>query len=183
MLKIVEEKTVYDNHIVISEAEIINNEGEKFSRLYVKRQDAAVVLIINTESNTVVLTKQFRCAITSKTKERILEIVAGVVEEHEDPLETAIREAEEESGYKIKPENITPILSCFTSPGLSSERFFLFHATVTNEDKVSKGGGLIQENEYIEVIEMDIEEFKEQIRNRKIEDAKTYIAGLYLMTL
>ena len=183
MFRIEKEKTVFNDHIVIQQSVITDNKGQEFSRLYIKREDAAVVLIVNVETNKVVLTRQFRCAISSKTQEQILEIVAGKVDNNEDPLTTAIRETEEETGYRIQPGNIIPVLSCFTSPGYSSERFFLYYATVSAADKVSGGGGLKSENEYIKVVEMDIEEFREQVSNRKIQDAKTYIAGLYLMSL
>ena len=79
--------------------------------------------------------------------------------------------------------SIRPVLSCFTSPGYSSERFFFYYATVTDADKVSDGGGLEDENEYINVVEMNVQEFKDLIKDRKIQDAKTYIAGMYLATL
>lgn len=180
MLKIKKEKTVFKDHITIQEAWIADEKEKEFSRLYIKREDAAVVLVVNTETNKVILTRQFRCAVDSKIKERILEIVAGKVDGDEEPINTAVRETEEEVGYRIKPENIKFILSCFTSPGYSSERFFFYYATVTNADKVTKGGGLKEENEYIEIIEMDVQEFKQLVNERKIQDAKTYLAGMYL---
>lgn len=180
MLKTKKEKTVFKDHITIQEAWIADGKEKEFSRLYIKREDAAVVLIVNIETNKVVLTRQFRCAVDSKTNERILEIVAGKVDGNEEPVNTAIRETEEEAGYRIKPENIKPILSCFTSPGYSSERFFFYFATVTNTDKVAKGGGLKEENEYIDVVEMDVQEFKQLVHDRKLQDAKTYLAGMLL---
>lgn len=183
MLKILQEKIIFNDRFVINQGKIIDDCGNEFSRLCLKREDAAAVLIINAETNTIVLTRQFRYPISGKTKEYILEIVAGKVDTNEEPLETAIREAEEETGYRINSQNIKPILSCFSSPGYSSERFFIYLANVTNADKINKGGGLESENEYIEIVEMPIEQFKECIKNRTIEDAKTYIAGLYLLSL
>jgi nudix-type nucleoside diphosphatase (YffH/AdpP family) len=180
MLKILKEKVVFNNKLIIQEGQISDDNNNTFARLYIKRQDASAVLILNTDLNKVILTKQFRYAIASKTEEPILEIVAGKIDEGEEPLTAAIREAEEETGYRIKPGNIQLLLSCFASPGYSSERFFIYYATVTSGDRVSKGGGLESENENIEVIEMDINEFKKQIKDRSIEDAKTYIAGLSL---
>ncbi len=181
MFKILKEKIVFNDRFIIKQGKIADNSGHEFSRLCLKREDAAAVLIVNTEANTIVLTRQFRYPISGKTKEYILEIVAGKIDTNENPLETAIREAEEETGYRINFQNIKPILSCFSSPGYSSERFFIYFANVSNADKINKGGGLENENEYIEIIEMPIEQFKECIRNRTIEDAKTYIAGLYFL--
>lgn len=181
MAEIENEKIVYNKKLVIEEAQLIGENKKKFSRLRVKREDAAAVLVINTDSNKVILTKQFRYPVAAKASEEILEIVAGKLDEGEEPLAAALRETEEEIGYKIKPKNISFLISCFASPGYSSERFFIYHATVTDDDKVSKGGGLAAENEHIEIIELDVDKFKTLIRDGTLHDAKTYIAGLYFM--
>lgn len=180
MFKILKEKIVFDDKLIIEKAEIGNDDNNTFSRLRINRADASAVLILNTETDKIILTKQFRYAISSKVKEPILEIVAGRIDEGEEPLETAIREAEEEVGYRINPENIKLLISCFCSPGYTSELFYIYYATVTNADKVSEGGGLKNENEYISVIEINQLEFKKLITTGAIKDAKTYIAGLYL---
>jgi ADP-ribose pyrophosphatase len=180
MFKILNEKIIFSDRLIIEKGEIIDKHNNKFDRYRLKRPDASAVLVFNTEAHKIILTKQFRYAISSKTKELILEIVAGKIDEGEEPLQTAIRETEEEVGYRINPENIELLVSCFASPGYSAERFFIYYATVTNSDKISKGGGLKSENEYINVVEMDLEEFNNLIKKGSIEDAKTYIAGMYL---
>jgi ADP-ribose pyrophosphatase len=179
-ITILNEKKLLDRSLVIREAEISN--GKKtFRRLGVDREDAVAVLILNTDSNKVILTKQFRYPITFKTAETIFEIVAGKVDKDENPFDTAIRETEEETGYRLKKENVRFLLSCFSTPGYSGERFFIYYATVTDADKISEGGGKEDENEDIEIIEMDRDEFDKLIRTEAIHDAKTYIAGLYLL--
>ena len=181
MQQILKEKTVLNDKLIVEEGEILFNKEEKYSRMRVNHEDAATVLILNTDTNKVVLTKQFRYAITSKTKEHIIEIVAGKVGKKEKPIQTVGREAEEEIGYKIKPDRIKFLLSCFSTPGYSSERFFVYYATVTNADKASEGKGVKSEHEHIKIIEMDLIDFTTLIRNGEIKDAKTYIAGLYLV--
>lgn len=178
MFKIIKEKKVFEDKLIIEEATLSDDSNKTFTKLRLKREDASAVLLVNTESGKVILTKQFRYAISSKTSKQIVEIVAGKIDKGEEPLETAIRETEEEVGYKIKPENIKLLGKCFASPGYSSECFFIYYAHVTNADKVSKGGGLESEKEYIEIVELTIDEFKNQIKEGRIEDAKTYIAGL-----
>jgi ADP-ribose pyrophosphatase len=180
MCKVLNEKIIFNDKMIIEKAEIKDENDNNFFRLRLKRADASAVLILNTDTDKIILTKQFRYAISLKTKEPILEIVAGKIDEGEEPLQTAIREIEEEVGYRIKPKNIQLLVSCFASPGYSSECFYIYYATVTNADKVSEGGGLKNENEYISVIEMNKHEFNSLIKNGKIKDAKTYIAGLYL---
>lgn len=176
-MKIINEKVVFNDKLIIEKAEL-NDGGENFSRLRINRPDASAVLVFNTETQKVILTRQFRYAISAKTKQPIYEIVAGKLDKGEDPLQAAIRETEEEIGYKVKPENIKHLVSCFASPGYSSEKFHLYYATVTNADKIHDGGGMKNENENIEVIELPLNEFNELIRSGKIEDAKTYVAGL-----
>lgn len=180
MFKILKEEIIFNERLIIEKAEIIDEHNNNFARLRLNREDASAVLILNTETDKIILTKQFRYAISSKIKEPILEIVAGRIDEGEEPLQTAIREVEEEVGYRITPENIKLLVSCFASPGYSSECFYIYFATVTNADKISEGGGLETENEYISVVEMDSKEFKSLIKTGNIKDAKTYIAGLYL---
>lgn len=180
MLKILKEDIVFNDRLIIEKAEISDEHNYNFARLRLNREDASAVLILNTETDKIILTKQFRYAISSKIKEQILEIVAGKIDEGEKPLQAAIREVEEEVGYRIDPKNIQLLVSCFASPGYSSECFYIYYATVTNADKISEGGGLETENESISVVEMDSKEFKSLIKTGNIKDAKTYIAGLYL---
>ncbi len=179
MFKILKEKTVFNDKLIVQKGKI-EYKDKKFSRLKLKREDAVAVLIFNTDSQKVILTKQFRYAIASKTKQQILEIVAGKIDKGEKPLQTAIREVQEETGYKIKANKIKFLVSCFSSPGYTSEKFFVYYATVTNKDIVSDKHGLESENEYIQLVEMSITQFAKQIKIGKIKDAKTYIAGLYL---
>jgi ADP-ribose pyrophosphatase len=180
MFKILKEEILFNERLIIEKAEISDEHNNNFSRLRLNREDASAVLILNTETDKIILTKQFRYAISSKIKEPILEIVAGRIDEGEEPLQTAIREVEEEVGYRINPNNIQLLVSCFASPGYSSECFYIYYATVTNANKISEGGGLEAENEYISVVEMDSTEFKNLLKTGNIKDAKTYIAGLYL---
>jgi len=179
-VEIVKEKIVFNDKLVIEEGKL-SAKGKTFSRLKVNRENASAVLILNTDTNKVILTKQFRYAIASKVAEPILEIVAGKADGDEDPFQTARREAEEEVGYRISEANTKLLLSCFPTPGYSSEQFFVYYATVTNADKVSEGGGLEEENESIEVVEMPLDKFINLIRDGMIKDAKTYIAGMHMI--
>jgi nudix-type nucleoside diphosphatase (YffH/AdpP family) len=177
MTKILNEKIVFNDKLVIEKAEL--NDGQNsFSRFRINRQDASVVMVFNSDTQKIILTKQFRYAIASKMGELIYEIVAGKIDLDEEPLAAAIRETEEETGYKVVAENMKFLVSCFASPGYTSEKFHFYYAVVTNADKVSKGGGMENENESIEVIEMDRITFYDLIDTGKIEDAKTYLSAL-----
>ena len=182
MAKLLREKVVFSDKLTLEKGEL-EQDGENYYRLRVKREDAAAVLVINTESKKVILTKQFRYAIAARTEEDILEIVAGKInEKEEDAVQCVLRETEEETCYKIRPGNLQIMLTCFSTPGYSSERFIVFLARVSNEDKITKGGGLKSEHEDISLVEMDTNEFIENIKTARFKDAKTYIAGLYMLS-
>ncbi|MDF2455056.1 MAG: hydrolase [Cytophagaceae bacterium] len=176
---VLNEEIVFNNKLVVEKATIQEDENTSYTRLRIKRQDASAVLLFNTFTNKIILTRQFRYPVADQTNEYLLELLAGKIDEGEEPLEAAIREAEEETGYTIKKENIRFLLSCFASPGYSSERFHIYYATVTPADQQSKGGGLASENERIELAEFDLNEFKLMVKDGRIQDAKTILAGLY----
>lgn len=67
-----------------------------------------------------------------------MEAVAGRME-NEEPLDAACREAMEEAGVRIRgPEHIA---TCWSSPGVSTERWYLYLATYSPADRVGPGGG------------------------------------------
>ncbi|MFI5149772.1 MAG: NUDIX domain-containing protein [Bacteroidia bacterium] len=176
------EEVVFNDKLVIRKGflEYRNNTGtpSSYTRLRVDRQDASAVLIYNTESQKIILTRQYRYAIASRTAEPILEIMAGKVDPGEDPLQTGIREAIEECGYRILPGNIQHLASFFASPGYTSEKYNLYFAKVSNADKINNGGGLEAEHESIEVVELDPAVFLHMADNGLLEDGKTLTVAL-----
>lgn len=183
MVRVMNQETVFRGKLVIQRGHLQNETGKKYVRLRVHRQDASAVLVYNTDSSKLILTRQFRYAVHPKSKEPLLEIVAGKIDKGETPLEAAIRETEEEIGYKIQREHIRLLTTCYASPGYTSERFFIYFAQVRNKDRTGDGGGMEAENESIEVVELPVKEFLAMVHERKIEDAKTYLAALLMPPL
>jgi ADP-ribose pyrophosphatase len=177
MAKILHEEIIFKDSLTLEKGQLQDETGNSFSRVRVKRQDASCVLVLNTDSNKIILTKQFRYGAAPKTKEYLLEIVAGKIDEGEEPFTTAIRETEEEIGYRVKKDKITYLVTCFSSPAYTSERYHIYIALVTDADKKNEGGGLKDENESIELVEMEPAVFKEKILTGQFADAKTFIAG------
>ena len=175
--KVIREETVFNDFIAVKKGTIVRGGEEEFTRVRVQRDDASVMLIHNIEANTVVLVEQFRYAVHQHTPEPVLEIAAGKIDPGETPEEAAIRETLEECGYRIKQVNLKKLGTYYVSPGYTSERFVLFFATVKNEDKIEKGGGLKSENEYINVVELSPTQFYEALENGKICDVKTALAA------
>lgn len=180
-MKTLKEEVVFKDLLTLEKGLVQGKSGSTFSRVRVKRQDASCVLVLNTDSGKIILTRQFRFGASPKTNENLLEVVAGKVDEGEEPLETAIRETEEEIGYRVKRENMKFLVTCFSSPAYTSERYHIYFATVTDADKKSAGGGLAAENESIELVEMTVSVFKEAILAGNFFDAKTYVAAQQAM--
>ncbi len=180
MYTISNEKTIFKDLFSIEEAEI-SQQGKQFRRVRVKKENAVAVLVLNVDTNTFILTKQLRYPIAAQHPEPLLEILAGRIDPGEEPEQTAFRETEEEIGYRVQAQHLHFLFSCFPTPGYSSELFYLYFAKVFNSDKITKGGGLESEHEFIEVVEMEKEVFFSQLKKGELKDAKTYLAALFLL--
>lgn len=143
-------------------------------RLNFERGDSVAILLWNTDKERVILTNQFRYPTYTKGKGWIVEVIAGTLKADEDPVEATKREVLEETGYQVADMKF--LQTFFVSPGGTSERIHLYYATVLNLDKVEEGGGLVSENEDIQLVEWSKEELQEALEQHQIQDAKTLIA-------
>lgn len=139
-----------------------------------ERGDSVAILIKEIDTNSFLFTNQFRYPTTTHGKGWILEIVAGGIKKGENIEKCAIREIEEEIGYHAN--KLTAISHFYVSPGGTSEQIHLYYAEVSSSDKKSKGGGLKEEEEDIELIKISTKETKEMLLKNEIMDAKTIIA-------
>ncbi|MCW3107011.1 MAG: nucleoside diphosphate pyrophosphatase [Segetibacter sp.] len=157
---------------------------EELTREVYFSSNGATVLLYNRENNRVILTRQFRLPtfINNNPTGMMTEACAGLVEGNEDPKEAIIREIEEETGYKI--QDVKKIFELYSTPGSVAEMLHYYVAEYTDDQRISDGGGLNEENEEIEVIELPFEEAFIKIMSGEIKDAKTVIllqyAQLYL---
>lgn len=184
-IKVLSEIRAFDSYFKVDKALVSHDKGdgttETYSRYKLTRPDAVAVLIVNRDTEKITLVKQFRYPIADKEPNGVLEIVAGKMDEGETPEQTAIREVMEEVGYEINLECLSLPTIAYASPGYSSEKIYTYIATVNNEMKVASGGGLESEHESIEIIEIDVQEFMEMVRDGEIIDSKTLIAAYNLL--
>lgn len=152
---------------------------EPVDRMLFKRPDSAAVIVYNTDTKKVLLVKQFRHCTYEKGPGWIIETVAGGIDNGETPKEAAMREAIEEIGYQI--HNVEKVATFYASPGCSTERMIVFYGEVTNKDKVAKGGGVIEESEYMETVQYTLGELQRAITNDEMNDAKTVIGANYVL--
>ena len=156
-----------------------NGEWKSVSRECYNRGDGAAIFLYNVEKGTVILTKQFRMPIYENTKSEgmSIEVCAGSIEHNDHPLETILRETEEEVGYKISKAK--EVFKTYTSPGALTEKMFLYVAAYNDDLKISEGGGLESENEEIEVLELPFSKVISMIETEEIIDAKTIMLVQY----
>jgi len=142
------------------------------SREAYDRGNGAVILLYNQFSNTVILTRQFRLPtyINGNETGLLIEACAGLLD-NDNPEDCIKRETEEETGYKIS--KVEKIFEAYMSPGSVTEILHFFIAEYSNEMKITDGGGLEEEGENIEVLELSFEETLKMIDTGEIKDAKT----------
>ena len=141
------------------------------------RGNGAVLLPYNVKQRSVILIKQFRYpAYVNGYRDMLIEAAAGLLDDED--AETRIRaEVEEETGYRLHA--VRRIFDVFSSPGSITERLIYFVAEYEPQMRVGHGGGLADEGEDIEVMELQIDEALAMVANGRICDAKTIILLQY----
>ena len=181
-VKIEKQKRLLEDFISVDETylqfEKFNGEmSDTVRRLKIRSGDAVAAVVFNNETGKFIFTYQFRYPSYMHGQGWMLELVAGMIE-NEPPEKAIHREILEEIGYNSS-RGIKHIQTFYTSPGISSERIFLYYAQVTNKDKINEGGGLESENEDIKIIELTEQEIFNALNDNKIADAKTIIGLMY----
>lgn len=151
-----------------------NKDGlkQEVTREAYDRGNGATILLYNKELQTVILTRQFRLPtfINGNETGMLIESCAGLLD-HENPEDCIKRETEEETGYKVT--GLKKIFEAYMSPGSVTEIVHFFIAKYVGTMKVSNGGGLEEEHEDIEVLELDMNQAYDMINTGQIKDAKT----------
>lgn len=181
-IKIKETKLLSDNWYTLNKItydyQKKNGEWETHSREAYDRGNGATILLYNKNKKTVILTSQFRLPtyINGNETGMLIETCAGLLDE--DNAEDCIRkETEEETGYKIT--KVQKIFDAYMSPGSVTEILYFFVAEYNPKMKVSEGGGLVEEQENIEVLELTFEKAYSMIYTGEIKDGKTIMLLQY----
>jgi nudix-type nucleoside diphosphatase (YffH/AdpP family) len=164
-----------DRHYRLSEVEFDyrrgNGEWQTQKREVFDRGHAATLLPYNLANRTVVLTRQFRLpAYLAGHDDLMIEAAAGMLDD-ETPEKRIRAEAEEEIGYRL--HDVRKVFVAFMSPGSVTERLHFFVAEYEDAMRIGDGGGLADEGEDIEVLELSIDAALAMISDGRIVDAKT----------
>ncbi len=142
--------------------------GTEKIREVVDHKSAVTILPVRSDGR-IMLVRQYRHAVD----EDLFEIPAGLVEKGEDPDEAAVRELQEEIGYR--PGKISRVFEFYTSPGYSTERIIFYYATDLIHSKLPE-----DDDEYIKVYDFSLGEIEKMIERGEIKDGKTIMAYCWL---
>jgi nudix-type nucleoside diphosphatase (YffH/AdpP family) len=187
--------------IVIASAELVYSGWARLTRytLDIEKHDGSMmrairevhdhghgvgVLPYDASRGTVLLVRQFRLPVhLAGADGMMIEACAGLLDQGEAPETCALREAEEELGYRI--HNLKALGRVWATPGAVTESLYLFTADYSPSDQIGKGGGKDGEDEDMEILEMPLSEAMRLVSTAEIADAKTIILlqHLWMATL
>lgn len=133
---------------------------------YIDHKGAAAVVPVDEDGN-IILVSQYRNAVRKLT----LEIPAGGINPGEDPLTSAVREVEEETGYEVV--DVVPLTNIFTAIAYCNEIIYIYYAKVGKQKEQH-----LDKDEFVEVKKYSLDKIKEMILNGTIQDTKTISAVL-----
>lgn len=142
------------------------NGGQKHSSFdFIDHKGASAMIPVDQDGN-ILMVRQYRNAIDDYT----LEIPAGGLNKGEDNLTCAIRECEEETGYRAG--EVYHLIDVYTTVAFSNEKIGIYYTTGIKPSKQN-----LDEDEFVSIEKHSLEEITNLIFNGAIKDAKT-IAGI-----
>ena len=162
-----------------------------------RSHDSVAVVIFNTQTRQFIFVQQFRPAVylgqvrpPASVGDRVdtqtfpgslglsLELCAGIVDKDLSLEEIACQEVEEECGFLVSPERINKIVTFPSGVGSSVGTQTMFSVEVVEEDRVGKGGGLLEEGEMINVVEMTVKEVEEYMARQTVSSPVGFLYGV-----
>ena len=156
-------KRIYDGKIVQLDVYNLTIEGRKVRREIIEHPGAAAILAFD-EKDKIILVRQHRFP-----RGYILEIPAGTLEKGESPKRCALREIQEETGYRAK--GMTHLITYYPSVGYNTEAIHCFVASGLTQVKRK-----LDTDEFITVKKMELPKLIKLIKSGKIIDSKTICA-------
>ncbi|MCX6150756.1 MAG: NUDIX hydrolase [Ignavibacteriales bacterium] len=151
--------------------ELEYNSGNSGVREIAVHPGGAVVVPIKNDGK-IVMVQQYRYPL----QKVLLELPAGKLDKNEDPFVCAVRELEEETGYKSN--NVVRLGAIFTTPGFCTEILHIYLAR-----DLQAGNHNREEGEYgMEILEYSLPEIDDMIKSGELMDAKS-ICGIQMAKL
>jgi nudix-type nucleoside diphosphatase (YffH/AdpP family) len=174
-IRLLDRQMLSDGFVTL-ERVTIEHETRSGGRITVEREihdhgNAATILLYDPRRKAVVLVRQVRVPVFLNGGDGwLIETPAGLLD-GEHPARAIAREAMEETGYRV--DNAEYLFDAYMSPGAVTERVSFFAAEIDLAQKAGEGGGLAEEGEDIEVLELPLTQAFAMIATGEICDAKT----------
>src|SRR4051812_11336863 len=175
-MSLLEEKTLsseklFSGKVISLQVDEVELPNGKTAKRELIKHPGAVAIIAITDENKIVMVEQYRKAL----EQTIIEIPAGKLESGEQPDVCAKRELEEETSYEC--ESLELLNSFYTSPGFANEIVHVYLAKGLTKKEDAAG---LDEDEFVNLMELTVGEAIEYVTEQKIFDAKTIFAVQYL---
>src|SRR5262245_38341161 len=168
--KTLNSRVVYKGgHIEVREERVIEPAGHECTREIVVHP-GAVCIVARPTMDEVILIRQYRHA----TGRKLVEIPAGTLHDGEDPRECAIRELEEEAGYRAV--TMKERARFWTTPGFTTEFMYLYEASGLTKTQTRP-----DEDEVITVEIVRSSEALQMVDEGRIQDAKSILGLLRVL--
>lgn len=169
--KTIETEMLYRGSVLNLRKDKVTVQNGVSYREIIEHNGGAVIAAV-TDEGKMVMVRQYR-----KPANRVVfEVPAGKIDPGEEPLATAARELEEETGYTA--DNIEFITSFYPTVGYSEEQLYLFLASGLTAGETS-----FDENEAIDLEDVEITMLHDMVMKGEIHDAKSMIAILMVYDL
>lgn len=178
--------------------EYTQNGRRKKGHLFAER-DSVIIIVYNKTRDVLVFVKQFRAALfihdvpendKNATTDGVidvqkykacnaitLELCAGLVDK-KLPIEViAQEEVLEECGYEVPLNGLQEVCTFPNGADTSGAQSTMFYCEVTDDMKVSDGGGV--DDEIIEVVEMKVDDVLEYIAGENVKSPVNFLFGVY----
>ncbi|WP_442798262.1 NUDIX domain-containing protein [Pantoea vagans] len=174
-VRIISEQLLSDNWYTLKKYtfSLLRRDGQwqEQSREAYDRGNGAVILLYSRDKRTVVLTRQFRFPVFLNGHDGFLVEAAAGLLDNASPEARIVAEAEEETGFRVS--RVEKVFEAFMSPGSVTEKLYFFIAEYDEQLRSGEGGGIAEEGEDIEVLEIGFDQALQAIDQGEIVDAKT----------
>ncbi|CAG9266778.1 GDP-mannose hydrolase [Paraburkholderia unamae] len=148
-----------------------NGTWQRQSRETYDRGNGATILLCDPKSGNVVLTRQFRMpTFVNGHDGMMIEAPAGLLDDAA-PDERIRAEVEEETGYRVR--NLRKVFEAYMSPGSVTEKLYFYMGEYDPAERPGAGGGVAEEGEDLDVVEVPLNEALNMIERGEIVDGKT----------
>ncbi len=175
MARLIAVEDLYRGWLRLAKATIETDGGAVIVREVEDHGHAVSILPYDPERRTAFLVRQLRSGplVAGEAEPHLLEAPAGMIDAGETSEDAARREAMEEIGVRLG--ELTPLGRAWSSPAITTETITLFLAACTAADRVAGGGGLAEENEEIEVVEIGLADLAALSDSGGLADMKTLV--------